>query len=104
LLARFFDVDAESRRTAGHRGHQVINRGLLADLVASHRRLANGFQNVDALEDPLHLWLPKHRLKHAARGRGRHHVVRDALDLHLGPSEAGALTPDPQPEGLGNPL
>ena len=40
--------------------------------------------------------LPVDRLQDAARRRGGHHVIGDALDLHFRPRKTGAIAPHVQ--------
>src|SRR5947207_7448540 len=96
----FLDIDAEPRIPAGHRGYEVVNRRLLANLVAADRCLADWFQNIDALNDPAHLRLPQHRFENATGGGRRHHIVGEALNLHLGTRKAGSLAPGAEGNGL----
>ncbi len=87
-----------------HRRAQVTCEDFAAHFVAAQahrlnlalRRLPafDRVQNIDAVDVPQNAGVPVYSLQHAARGRGRGHVVADALHLHLRPCEAGVRPPE----------
>ena len=76
----------------------------MANLITADRCLADGFQDINALDDPSHLRLPKHRFEYAARRGWGNDLIRDAFYLHLRTSEARALTPNTQADEIRYPV
>ncbi|MPN53869.1 hypothetical protein SDC9_201537 [bioreactor metagenome] len=86
-----------------HRGLRWL-RGLRAHLVAPDVVEADLIEHRDAVHHPADRRLPVDRVQHAAGRRGRHHVVADALGLHLRPREAGVFAPDLQSNAIAQAL
>jgi hypothetical protein len=68
-------------------------RAAALDLVAPESEETDGAAHGDAVDAPAELRLVEDGFEQAARGAGRDDLVADALDLHLGPSEAGEVAP-----------
>ena len=102
LLALVFDDDAHGWDACSvHRCGGWL-AGLGADFVAADVGKTNGFEDVDAVDDPADLGFPINCLQNAAGGRWGDDIVGDALDLHFGPGEAGEVAGDVEFDAVGH--
>ena len=85
------------RRAAPHRLADVAGGDLVTQFIATQILEADGLQDMDAVDYPADGGLPVDRLEDPARCGGGHRVVGHPFDLHLGPGEAGILTPHVKP-------
>lgn len=102
LLAGIFDENADGGDGLSFHGGCGGGTGLGSDFVAADIGEADGFEDVDAVDDPADLGLPVDGLQNAAGGGGGDDVVGDALDLHLRPGEAGEGAADVEFDAVGH--
>ena len=99
LLAIVLDDETEAfSRALAHGAFGRGGIGFGAHFVAAEGLEADRFQHMDAICHPADRGFPVNSFENAARRGRRHHIIRDALDLHLRSRKAGALTPNPQPD------
>jgi len=76
--------------------------GFGSDFVAPDVGEADGFENVDFINDPADLGLPIDSLEDAAGGGGGDDVVGDTLDFHFRSSEAGEVSAEVEFDSVGH--
>src|SRR5690606_30505893 len=97
-----FDEDSGSGDGFPFHGGGGGSRCFGSDFVATDVGKADRFEDMDAVDDPANLRFPVNRFQNTPRGAGSDDIVGDALDLHLGPGEAGEVAADAKLDAVGH--